>query len=620
MIETTDSEIDIEQLMSEIREAVALREAEGRGSLIGASLELSDIFSTIDEAVDEEIKQYEHGKQATQYEYGKQATQHEYGKQATQYEYGKQAIQYEYGKQAERPPLRLQLEFVPNEDDHYHVSDLLQYHDHTFIWNAYRAILKREPDETGLTQFLQMLRSGRFNKIDILATLRFSPEGKARNVQIDGLARRPLLRRLYRVPVFGYLLEMIVAVARLPVMIRSQRQFESHTLAQQEVLASRLNQLSDTIFQVSGTVFQVMDSFSRELAQGLSEASQGTSEVSQGLSEISQGLSEVSQEVLEISQGLSEVSQAISEVSQGLSEVSRGSLSVSRQASKVSEEQRKFAELQHQQVAGLFREQQETVERLKKLKEELKARLASPQTMAGNNLILPQQMADGKTSADEARARLDNLFALFADEFRGQREVVKEGFRFYLPLLKAAGIKNDILDIGCGRGEWLELLKEEGFDGRGVEINRVLAEQSRSRGLEVMEEDARAYLRGLPDESLNAVTGFHFIEHLSFETLIEVLDEIARTLRPDGFVIFETPNPKNLVVGACNFYSDPTHLKPLFPETVRFILGNQGFTDVQIEYVNPVGGSPFKDESESSRALDSWFFSPRDFAVIGRRA
>ncbi len=524
MIETTDSEIDVEQLMKEIREAVALREAEGQGSLIGASLELSDFFATIEETTDEEAAQTEQGKDA---------------------------------EQVELLPLKLQPQFVPHEDDHYHINDLLKYHDHIFVWNAYRAILKREPDETGLTQFLRQLRSGRFNKIDILASLRFSPEGQARNVQLDGLPRRPLLRRLYRVPVFGYLLETMVAVARLPRMLRSQRQFENHTLAQQELLAAHVNQLSDT-------VFQVIDSYSRELERGLSE---------------------------------------VSEVS-----------------SKVSEEQRTLAKLQHQQVAGLFLEQREIVERLRKLEEELNARLASLQGAAGSNLSLPPQTADEKTSEDEKRARMDEFFASFADEFRGRREEIKEGFNFYLPLLKAAGIENNILDIGCGRGEWLELLKEEGFEGRGVEINRVLAEQLRSRGLEVVEENALPYLRGLPDGSLEAVTGFHFIEHLSFETLIEVLDEIARTLRPGGLVIFETPNPKNLVVGACNFYSDPTHVKPLFPETVRFILNNRGFSDVQIEYVNPVGGSPFKDESEGSSALDSWFYSPRDFAVIGRRA
>jgi SAM-dependent methyltransferase len=156
--------------------------------------------------------------------------------------------------------------------------------------------------------------------------------------------------------------------------------------------------------------------------------------------------------------------------------------------------------------------------------------------------------------------------------------------------------------------------------GRGVELNHVLTEQARNSGLEVTQENALSYLRRLPGQSLNAVTGFHFIEHLSFETLIELLDEIARTLRPDGLVIFETPNPKNLVVGACNFYSDPTHLVPLFPDTIQFIMSNRGFTNVRLEYLNPVGGSPFDDGSERSEALNSWLYGPRDFALIGRRA
>lgn len=502
MIEVSDSEIDVERLMAEIREAVVKREQEGRISLISASLELSNLLSTIGEAP---------------------------------------------AKPSEMPPLLLQPEFVESEDDHYHINDLLQYHDHTFIWNAYRAILKREPDETGLIQFLRNLRSGRFNKIDVLASLRFSPEGMRQNVRVDGLERRPLLRRLYRVPVIGYLLEVVVAVGRLPVMLRSQRQFEEHALAQQDMLASRINQLSHTTFELT-------DSFSRELAE-------------------------------------------------------------------VSEAQRKFAELQHQQVVGLFREQHEIIERIEKLKTELDARLLKLQkTTAKDDVVASHQIEDARASALEARERLDALFVLFADEFRGTREEVKEGLRAYLPLLKAAGVENKILDIGCGRGEWLELLKEEGLEGRGVEINPQLAEQTRSRGFEVTVEDATTHLKDLAAESLNAVTGFHLVEHFQFEALLELLDEIARVLRPGGLVIFETPNPKNLVVGACNFYSDPTHTKPLFPETIQFILSNRGFTDVRIQYVNPVGGSPFKDDSESSRALDSWFFSPRDFAVIGRKA
>src|SRR6266850_65019 len=123
---------------------------------------------------------------------------------------------------------RSQPEFTPNSDDHYHVRDLLQYHDRDFVWNAYRALLKRAPDSEGLSAFLGTLRSGRFNKIDVLARLRFSPEGKRNQVTIDGLRMPATIRRLYRVPVIGYIAEWVVGVARLPSLIRSQRQIESH--------------------------------------------------------------------------------------------------------------------------------------------------------------------------------------------------------------------------------------------------------------------------------------------------------------------------------------------------------------------------------------------------------
>jgi O-antigen chain-terminating methyltransferase len=500
MTEISDSEIDVEQLMMEIREAVAKREASGVGSLISASLGLYDRLLMAQESPAQPV---------------------------------------------DLPPLKLQAEFVPGKENRYHVNDLLKYHDQTFIWNAYRAILKREPDEHGLTQFLQSLRSGRLNKIDVLASLRFSPEGKRSGVELDGLARPALLRKLYRVPALGYLLEMLVGILRLPAMIRSQRQFEGHALAQQELLADQINQLSHHTFQFSG-------SFAREVAA-------------------------------------------------------------------TTEAQRSFAELQRQQVVGLFREQLELLRRLRKTEAEIKARLGSAKQATGGQPNASPRPITPPARSDEEQRALDELLASFVEEFRGERGKIKEGLRVYLPLLKGAGVTENILDLGCGRGEWLELLGEEGLRGRGVESNRVMVERARGAGLDVVEHDALAYLRDRPANSFDAITAFHFIEHLPFDALLELLDEIERTLKPGAVVILETPNPKNLVVAACNFHSDPTHYKPIFPETLRFLLGQKGFVELSIEYLNPVEGSPFGDGVPSSRALHGWFYGPRDYAMIGRK-
>lgn len=495
MVEPRNSEINVEQLMAEIREAVAQRETNGQRSLAGASLDLRNFLASVEQTPEEQV---------------------------------------------ELPPLELQPEFVPKEDAHYHISDLLQYHDQTFIWNAYRAILKREPDEVGLNQFLTSLRNGRYDKIDILASLRFSPEGESRGVYVEDLKPRPFYKRLFQVPFIGYLLEMMVAVLRLPATTRRRRQLEGYTLAQQDLMASHINRLGKATFQATKP-------FPEEIAD-------------------------------------------------------------------LSREQKRFAELQHQQVVGLFREQTKMAHHFEQFREEMKANIEKLQVAESEK---PQaQSRNGRQSQKD----FDELFAAFADEFRGNREDIKVGLGPYLPILTGAGIVDRILDVGCGRGEWLELLRDQGYEARGVENNAVLVGRLRNLELEVIEDEALTYLTNLPDESLNAVTAFHFIEHLSFETLIDFLDETARVLRPGGVIIFETPNPTNLVVGACNFYSDPTHHKPLFPETIRFIVGYRGFSNVRLEYVNPVAGSPFVGPSQGSQELDSWFYSPRDFAVIGTKA
>ena len=146
-----------------------------------------------------------------------------------------------------------------------------------------------------------------------------------------------------------------------------------------------------------------------------------------------------------------------------------------------------------------------------------------------------------------------------------------------------------------------------------------MVEQSTSQGLEAIESDAIHYLQSLPNDCLGAVTGFHIIEHLTLETLIELINQTVRVLKPGGLAIFETPNPKNIVVGACNFYSDPTHKNPVFPETIQFFLQYQGLVNVQLMYLNPVEDTSFKGIDLKWNTLDNWFFGARDYAVIGHK-
>jgi len=138
--------------------------------------------------------------------------------------------------------LTLSPEFNNPNDNTYHVNDLLKYHDRDFIRNAYRAILKRKPDEAGFRHNLELLQSGVYNKIDILASLRFSDEGKRSGVIIEGLRLPATIRTLERLPVLGYLIQLLIALIRLPSMVRSQREFQGYIVAQQLSIADHVNE------------------------------------------------------------------------------------------------------------------------------------------------------------------------------------------------------------------------------------------------------------------------------------------------------------------------------------------------------------------------------------------
>ncbi|WP_274427850.1 class I SAM-dependent methyltransferase [Desulfosarcina sp. BuS5] len=216
---------------------------------------------------------------------------------------------------------------------------------------------------------------------------------------------------------------------------------------------------------------------------------------------------------------------------------------------------------------------------------------------------------------DEEKHKLDPFYVEFEDRFRGTREDIKKRVEVYLPYLEALPFKKEeirALDLGCGRGEWLELLGEHGYKAQGIDINRIMVAKSKELGLNVQQADVREYLTSLEEESLSVVTGFHIIEHLPFQILMKMYDEVLRVLKPEGMVIFETPNPENVLVGACNFYTDPTHINPIPPKTTEFLLSKIGFNKIKLERVNKPEDTHYEDPN-----LNHLFASSMDYSVIG---
>ena len=509
-------------------------------------------------------------------------------------------------------PIALQPRFQPHSDGRYHVNDLLKYHDRHFIQNAYRAILKRGPDATGYRTFIESLRSARLNKIDILARLRYSAEGRAKKVEIEGLLAPALIRKAYRLPLVGYLLNLVVAIARLPLMVRGEQQFEAHALAQQEMVVEHLNHVgralgahAQKVSQVFEQVRQQIDLLQRRLEQWAGAFA----------TRLNDEAAQRQQELWALGKRMGEAAEEFKSLEVRLEQWRAETRTTS--AEQREHVERLAGELRRE-INRVFEKQQQVTselvlqgERLTRLLDEARQRMPAP-----------FEEGELRAIAGEVDHALDAFYASFDEQFRGTREEIKERLKVYLPMVRQQGIGSPempILDVGCGRGEWLELLQEEQLRGAGVESNRVLVQHCAGRGLEVVEEDLLSYLMRLDDASLGALTGFHIVEHLSIETLVQFLDQAVRVLKHGGVVIFETPNPQNVLVGSCNFYFDPTHSNPLPSQVMRFLLESKGFVQVEVLTLNPSDDTPVEGDSELARRFNQYFYGPMDYALIGKR-
>ena len=241
---------------------------------------------------------------------------------------------------------------------------------------------------------------------------------------------------------------------------------------------------------------------------------------------------------------------------------------------------------------------------------------------ARKRLPMPLEQEQLRVMEDEYRHRIDALYVAFEDVFRGSKEDIKERLRIYLPILKNAttgAATLSIIDVGCGRGEWLEILREEGLVAQGVDTNRMMIEQCRLRRLAVVEGEAIAFLRTLPDTSVDAITAFHVVEHFLFEDLVRLLDEIVRVLKPGGVAIFETPNPDNVLVGSRTFFMDPTHRRPLPSPVLKFLGEARGLCRVETWNLHPYPVGFHIQGTELAQRFSELFYGPQDYAVIGYR-
>lgn len=229
----------------------------------------------------------------------------------------------------------------------------------------------------------------------------------------------------------------------------------------------------------------------------------------------------------------------------------------------------------------------------------------------------------------EAARRFESWFGndRFVDAFRGSREDLLAA---YAPLADRVAGSGPVLDIGCGRGEFVELLVERGTEVRGVDLDPSAVAVAREAGLPVEEGDGVAALAAAADGSLGAVVLLQVVEHLSAQDLVNLVALCADKVRPGGVVIAETVNPQSLYVYAHALYVDPTHLRPVHPAYLTFLFQEAGFAGVQIEWRSPPPdgdrlvdlpgeGEPVATANVNVARLNALLFAPQDYALIAHR-
>jgi O-antigen chain-terminating methyltransferase len=265
-------------------------------------------------------------------------------------------------------------------------------------------------------------------------------------------------------------------------------------------------------------------------------------------------------------------------------------------------EQEHFDKLTQDVFAAVYSEVGAFSDRLDRLQHT--AGQADPATLAGST------PANASAAAEDSRSA--GFYLDLERRFRGTADEISARAQPYLSLLQTdPALFTPVLDIGSGRGEWLALLARENLSASGVDLNPINGHFCRSRGLEVRTGDAIAYLASLAPASLGTVTAFHLVEHLPFATLLALTDEILRVLKPGGLLIYETPNPENILVATQYFWIDPTHIKPLPPDLLHFLVLQRGFTNAEIRRLHPGEPSPTPDAT-----LQALLSGPRDYAVI----
>ncbi len=539
----------------------------------------------------------------------------------------------------------------------WHLYDLIFYDNETFLNKAYQVVLQRQPDEIGLENALRYLQKGG-SKQSLLADMMLSDEGLQHQVDIDGvdwyLFRARLLRKLGYA---GRILKPLVILPdhifkpRLMPIIHKIMNIEEQNTQLQQQLQEQRSQLQEHNEELIGQLQEQRSQLQEHNEELIGQLQEQRSQLQEHNEELIGQLQEQRSQLQEHNEEL------IGQLQEQRSQLQEHNEELIGQL----QEQRSQLQEHNEELIGQLQEQhsqlQEQHSKFQKHNEKLIGKLQEQNQQLENHLAqvrmqfnyqqrnqdaFLQELIDTTYNPDEGNNKpesvqpvlqahqndkLDAYYVVFEDACRGSREQIRSSLSNYLPYIRQARDTLELpdsevrlMDLGCGRGEWLGLLNEQGWQAEGVDINKVMVQDCVNKGLSVVQQDVISYLKQQSSDSILAVTAFHIIEHIPFASLLSLFEESIRVLKPGGLIIFETPNVENILVGSHTFYHDPTHRNPVTPTSVQFLAHYIGFCQVEIVRLHPYPEEArLPGHDPVTERLNGHLCGPQDYAIIAHK-
>ena len=523
--------------------------------------------------------------------------------------------------------------------DSVDIAEFLALDDKKFVRFAYQRILGRQPDPYGMRTRREKLATGDASKQEILEGLINSPEAQGRVIEIRGLGKESGNRRLFRflsgIPVLGrgfrWFGNMLRVNRRLRSAIFREMQIEEELSERTEEISRASSQRAAAL----ANMISVLEKQNHAFLQRMETAEKRQNAQDRIVDEAKQRLVSVERTLEDIAAEERVRQQQIEDIARRLESLENGFRSLTGYVEQIGENVRSLNRAS-EDYGRLLKELQNGGYKILPLLQveisNLKAKLREAEAGGRHAEVVSAddiQPEGKKLPAAAPLPKGDPYSSIdyfdFENHFRGSREEIKKVQEIYLPYFE--GRKN-VLDLGCGRGEFTEMLMERGIGVTGVDLYPPYVEYMKMLGLPAVLDDAIDYLER--QESTDGIFVGQVVEHIPVEQIIRLCRLAYKKLADGGYLIMETPNPTSLAIYAGAFFLDPSHNKPVHPLTLQYIAEKAGFTSVEILYTDSSrvpysiprlkeGEEEFKDFNAAMERVSNLLYGSQDYAVIARK-